>query len=167
PSYSHSAVRPVPAIEPQRTCLMYRARKFLAPALAFACALGFFSVGSMRQTLNAASAPSFGLQRPWMESSTFVRPAQRGLALLDRLLRRPNAMLGNLSTPAGFGLRFDGVNDYVTFGTALSLGAPKFTLEVWFMREGPGVATTSGSGGLSTAVPLVTKGRAEAEGSNL
>ena len=70
-------------------------------------------------------------------------------------------------TPSGFGLRFDGVDDRVTFGPALPLGAQKFTIETWFMREGAGVGTTTGTGGITLAVPLLTKGRAELEGSNV
>ena len=40
--------------------------------------------------------------------------------------------------PPDNALDFDGVNDYVTFGAAPGLGATSFTLELWFMREGPG-----------------------------
>ena len=66
-----------------------------------------------------------------------------------------------------YALQFDGVDDRVTFGTALPLGASTFTLELWFMRTGTGtVASTAGTGGIS-AVPLITKGRAEVDGSNL
>src|SRR5204862_4930312 len=36
----------------------------------------------------------------------------------------------------------------------------------WFKRDGTGVSTSTGSGGVD-AIPLVTKGRAEAEGSNV
>src|SRR5512132_918905 len=62
-------------------------------------------------------------------------------------------------------LQLDGVNDYVTFGSAAgSLGASQFTLEAWFMRAGAsGVSVGTGTGGLSGALPLVTKGRAEAD----
>src|SRR5437660_6515775 len=38
-----------------------------------------------------------------------------------------------------------------------------FTLETWFRRDGVGIATFSGTGGV-TAIPLVTKGMAETEG---
>ena len=70
-------------------------------------------------------------------------------------------------TAAGeFGLQFDGLDDRVTFGQALNLGAPQFTLELWFMKTGAGVATSTGTGGIN-AIPLVTKGRAEAEASNV
>ena len=62
-------------------------------------------------------------------------------------------------------LQFDGTNDYVTFGQATStLGATQFTLETWFKRAGTGGAGMStGTGGLTNAIPLVTKGRGEGE----
>ncbi|MEO6741614.1 MAG: hypothetical protein ABIP20_15325, partial [Chthoniobacteraceae bacterium] len=66
---------------------------------------------------------------------------------------------------AGTALSFDGVNDYVTFGPAPSLGSATFTIETWFKRTGTGVGTSTGSGGV-TAVPLVTKGRAEVDDTN-
>ena len=72
--------------------------------------------------------------------------------------------------PANAAVRFDGVNDYVTFGPAAGtaeLGAATFTIETWFKREGPGVALSTGTGGLAAVIPLVTKGRGEAEGSNV
>ena len=60
-----------------------------------------------------------------------------------------------------FGLDFDGTNDYVTFGDNATLGLSQFTLETWFRRDGAGVATQTGSGGLAAAIPLITKGRNE------
>ncbi len=72
----------------------------------------------------------------------------------------PAASLGN-------GLQFNGSNQYVTFGAAPGLDAPAFTLETWFKRTGAGVGTSTGSGGIASAIPLITKGRAEAEGSNV
>src|SRR5205085_2851430 len=39
-----------------------------------------------------------------------------------------------------------------------------FTVETWFKRDGAGVTTTTGTGGLAAVVPLVTKGRNEGEG---
>jgi hypothetical protein len=65
------------------------------------------------------------------------------------------------------GLQLDGSNDYVTFGQAPGLGAATFTIETWFKRTGAGTTTTTGSGGVSAAVPLVTKGRGEADGTNV
>src|SRR5207249_4787413 len=60
-------------------------------------------------------------------------------------------------------IQFGGTNAYVTFGAAPGLGASSFTLETWFRRDGVGVATNTGSGGV-VAIPLVTKGMAETEG---
>ena len=63
---------------------------------------------------------------------------------------------------------FDGVNDYVTFGPATaSLGVSNFTVECWFKRTGTGVATSTGTGGVTNGVPLVAKGKSESDGSNV
>jgi hypothetical protein len=64
--------------------------------------------------------------------------------------------------PGSAALRFDGANDYVTFGVAPGLGATNFTIECWFKRQGAGAATTTGTGGINV-LPLVTKGRGENE----
>ena len=61
-------------------------------------------------------------------------------------------------------LSFSGERDYVTFGKASALGVTAFTIETWFRREGDGSTAFTGNGGVD-AVPLVTKGRAEADGS--
>jgi hypothetical protein len=68
---------------------------------------------------------------------------------------------------SGSALQLNGSGQYVTFGPAAGLGAPSFTLEAWFKRTGPGVGTSTGSGGIASAIPLVTKGRAEDDGSNV
>ena len=64
-----------------------------------------------------------------------------------------------------FGIDFDGSDDHVTFGDNAALGLPQFTLETWFRRDGAGVSTGTGSGGITAAIPLVTKGRNESDGS--
>src|SRR5690349_1405138 len=66
----------------------------------------------------------------------------------------------------GAGLQFDGTNDYVTFGAASGLGLQTFTVETWFKRTGAGIAVSTGTNGVS-AVPLVTKGSPQADGSNV
>ncbi len=76
---------------------------------------------------------------------------------------------GNL--PANTALWFDGVNDYVTMGTATDLGAGGpptngMTLECWFRKDGTGATTSSGTGGITVA-PLFSKGRGENDGSNV
>ncbi len=65
------------------------------------------------------------------------------------------------------GLRFDGTNDHVTFGDPSALKLATFTIETWFRRDGPGATTGTGSGGVTAAVPLLTKGRSENDGSNV
>ncbi|MBN2507718.1 MAG: lamin tail domain-containing protein [Verrucomicrobia bacterium] len=62
-----------------------------------------------------------------------------------------------------YGLQFDGIDDYVTFGLAPELGVSTFTLETWFAWTGSGSAASSGAGGV-TAIPLLTKGRGEYDG---
>jgi hypothetical protein len=59
-------------------------------------------------------------------------------------------------------LSFNGTNQYVTLGTSTNLNAANFTLETWIKRTGAGIGTSTGSGGV-TAIPLITKGRAEGE----
>jgi hypothetical protein len=67
----------------------------------------------------------------------------------------------------GYGaLRFDGSDDHVTMGSGTALGAAAFTLECWMRKLGTGLTSTSGNGGI-VAVPLITKGRGEAENSNV
>jgi len=75
------------------------------------------------------------------------------------------------TNPANTALKFDDVDDCVTMGAApaLNAGGPPsngFTLECWFRKEGAGVVSTSGNGGVS-AVPLFGKGRGEGENSNV
>ena len=84
------------------------------------------------------------------------------------------ALISSLSAytaTAQTGLQFNGSSQYVTFGPATStLGAQSFTVECWFKRTGTGMLATTGAGGGTgalSAIPLVTKGRGEADGSNL
>ena len=72
---------------------------------------------------------------------------------------------GNLS--AQYSLSFNGTNQRVTFGAAAGLGVSSFTLECWFYKSGAGVGASTGSGGITSGIPLIAKGRGEADGSNL
>ena len=63
-------------------------------------------------------------------------------------------------------LSLGGVDGYVSFGAASSLGLPNFTLETWLRRDGVGASAYTGGGGV-TAIPLITKGRGEDDGSNV
>ena len=69
--------------------------------------------------------------------------------------------------PAGAGgLYFDGMTDQITLGDAAALKLSTFTVETWFRKEMAGIATTTGTGGV-IAVPLVAKGRNQADNSTL
>ena len=60
-------------------------------------------------------------------------------------------------------LQFDGTNDHVSLGSAAGLGATNFTLEAWIKKTGAGATVSTGANGL-TAVPLITKGRHDQDG---
>ena len=72
----------------------------------------------------------------------------------------------SVNAASEYALQFDGVDDRVTFGSASPFGATNFTLELWFKKQGAGIATSTGTGGV-TAVPLITKGMAQSDGSTL
>jgi hypothetical protein len=61
-------------------------------------------------------------------------------------------------------LYFDGIADHVGLGDAADLKLSTFTLETWFKRETPGVAANTGA---LVAIPLIAKGRDQAEGTTL
>ena len=67
--------------------------------------------------------------------------------------------------PANKAIDFGGTNAFVTLGPAPGLGASRFTIETWFRRDGAGIATNTGTGGV-IAIPLVTKGMAEVDDVN-
>ena len=91
---------------------------------------------------------------------------------LGRVIRQGIGMavlcLGFFVSPApaapAAALQFDGVDDRVTFGTATNLSSFTFTLETWFKRTGTGVGASTGGGGIGDAIPLIAKGRGEADG---
>ena len=49
-------------------------------------------------------------------------------------------------------------------GTRRRSHLSQFTLECWFRRDGDGVTTSTGTGGITDAIPLLTKGRHEEDG---
>ena len=99
-----------------------------------------------------------------------LRTPPRALAcalLIGALLAAPGFFLATPALANVSALDFaSGSSQRVTFGAAPSLGLQQFTLELWFMRQGTGATASSGTGGI-VAIPLVTKGRGEAEGSNV
>jgi hypothetical protein len=62
----------------------------------------------------------------------------------------------------GSALDFAG-STYVTFGDPAVLDLAQFTVECWFRRDGAGTTTSTGSGGITAAIPLVTKGTSESD----
>lgn len=62
------------------------------------------------------------------------------------------------------GLYFDGATDHVALGDPAELKLSTFTLETWFRRETPGTAASTGG---VTAIPLIAKGRNQADNSTL
>ncbi|MCB9333943.1 MAG: DNRLRE domain-containing protein, partial [Lewinellaceae bacterium] len=62
-----------------------------------------------------------------------------------------------------YALDFNGSNNLVDCGNDASLHVTNFTLEAWIKIEAPGVSTSTGSGGITNIVPIIMKGRAEAE----
>ena len=65
--------------------------------------------------------------------------------------------------PGSYALDFGGTNGYAAFGNPAKLHLTSFTIETWFNRQGAGTTTTTGTGGVTAAIPLVTRGRGEAE----
>ena len=59
----------------------------------------------------------------------------------------------------GTALQLNGSSQYATLGASSDLQSPTFTLELWFKRTGAGVGTTTGTGGIASAIPLITKAR--------
>src|SRR2546426_3079281 len=126
--------------------VMQRANRYAITGALLGGLLCVLPLGSALMSVHAAPGLSLLRGRP-IGSSMGAPPARSGGSLVDRLLRLPRAMFGSPAGPPVFGLRFDGVDDRVTFGPAPALGSPTFTLEAWIMREGAGkTAATGGSG---------------------
>lgn len=62
-------------------------------------------------------------------------------------------------------LQLNGSSTYVSFGAAPGLATQTFTIETWFMKTGPGTASTTGTDGIDI-IPLVAKGAPQADGDN-
>ena len=112
---------------------------------------------------------TFAQPNEWATTATFSSAGTYVLMLSanDGALTGTDTLTVTVSTATtNRAIDFGGSNAYVTFGAAPGLGAATFTIEAWFRRDGAGVATSTGTGGV-TAVPLVTKGRSESDGSNV
>ena len=86
-----------------------------------------------------------------------------------------NGVLSNGTRVAGFvvpvvpgvleALDLGTAGAYATFGDPSKLDLAAFTVETWFRRDDEGVAGTTGSGGITDFIPLVTHGAPEADNS--
>ena len=69
---------------------------------------------------------------------------------------------------AGSALEFTtNTGTYVTFGDPAKLDLATFTIETWFKRTGDGTSITTGTNGIPNAIPLVTHGAQQAEGTSV
>ncbi|HST14059.1 MAG TPA: LamG-like jellyroll fold domain-containing protein, partial [Gaiellaceae bacterium] len=77
-----------------------------------------------------------------------------------------NVVTVSLTVTAAAGdtaLQLNGSTQYATLGAASDLRSATYTAELWFERTGAGVGTSTGTGGIASAIPLIAKGRAEGE----
>lgn len=112
-------------------------------------------------TLSSAWASNGTLLLRWVDDNSQQTSPDQVMGLDNVSLSLPVTTTGNQA------LLFNG-NRYVTMGASTAtLGTSSLTVECWFKRTGTGVTTTTGTGGVTTAIPLVTKGRGESENSNV
>ena len=82
---------------------------------------------------------------------------------LESVLAAGNSALQFDLAPSTGAVQLNGSSQYMTLGSASQLRSATFTVELWFQRTGAGTPTSTGTGGITNAIPLITKGRAEAE----
>ncbi len=125
--------------------------------------------------LNVAPLTSAIFTDNTVANGTLYSYTVRALDTSANLSSPSTAVVATPNALAGAAMQFNGINQYVTFGPAdgtSALGASTFTIETWFKRTGFGVGTSTGAGGFENAttglaIPLISKGRAQADGSNL
>ena len=61
--------------------------------------------------------------------------------------------------PSTGAVQLNGSSQYMTLGNVTQLRSATFTVELWFQRTGAGAPTSTGTGGITNAIPLITKGR--------
>src|SRR5882672_8748224 len=92
-----------------------------------------------------------------------LRPSKVLLGFLFGALLFP--VFPRLALAQNQALKLGSGNAYVSFGDPTALHLAQFTIETWFRRDGTGVTGGTGTGGIPSFLPLVTKGAAEGEGS--
>ncbi|MFY9588106.1 MAG: LamG-like jellyroll fold domain-containing protein [Actinomycetota bacterium] len=128
------------------------------------------SQSDIQSTMNQELESGTGLRGRWglNEGSGTVANDSTG-STIGTLTNGPAWVVGQALTPppvTPHALQFVSApapppapGQYVTFGAAPGLASPTFTLETWFKRTGTGVGTQTGSSGLVSSVPLISKGR--------
>ena len=114
-------------------------------------------------TVTFGNASALSTSATFSEQGTYVLQ----LSASDGVLSASDTMSVTVAAnPTNKGLDLGGTNAYVALGAAPGLRVSTMTIETWFRRDGTGIATNTGSGGV-IAIPLVTKGMAETEGGSV
>jgi hypothetical protein len=101
------------------------------------------------------------------QNGSCVNAAIDNCCMSDAACNDANTCTADSCTSANTGaLQFNGTTQYVTMSLAPALGSTAFTVECKFRRDGTGTSTSTGTGGLSSVVPLISKGRGEADGTS-
>ena len=118
-----------------------------------------------------------GATRTYTPTAGYTGPDSFTFTANDGGLTSPPATVSITVSPIGvqtnYAIDFGGTDAYVTFGAAPGLGVSTMTIEAWFRRDGAGAGTSTGTGGFNDAattglaIPLITKGRAQSDGSNV
>ena len=121
----------------------------------------------IQASMNTEIGPTNGLSGLWHLNATSGTTAADGAgnSTLNNGTVTPTATWSpgiGMPFPTTSGLQLNGTTQYVTMGASPGLRSSAFTVELWFRRTATGLGTSTGSGGV-TAIPLITKGRAEGE----
>ena len=125
------------------------------------------SQSEIQASMNTEIGPTNGLLGLWHLNATSGTTAADGAgnSTLNNGTVTPTATWSpgiGMPFPTTSGLQLNGTNQYVTMGASPGLRSSTFTVELWFRRTATGLGTSTGTGGV-TAIPLITKGRAEGE----
>ncbi|HYM53160.1 MAG TPA: LamG-like jellyroll fold domain-containing protein, partial [Candidatus Dormibacteraeota bacterium] len=123
------------------------------------------AVAARPRRWRAASLVTIGALLASIVASTVPPTASVAAAGTALQLASASWVPGFAAPASNVALQLNGSSQYGTVGTASQLRSPTFTLELWFRRTGAGIASANGTGnfGIPDPIPLMTKGRAEAE----
>ncbi|HNQ15019.1 MAG TPA: hypothetical protein PKM58_05615, partial [Pyrinomonadaceae bacterium] len=120
--------------------------------------LAKLAVSGLSDGLLAGTALQFDGSNQYVTfGDTRLTPGTLAGATLPTWNTTANSRLGSSS------LTFNGSTGYVTTGTGTAFNSATFTVETWFYRTAAGTGVTTGTGGIASAIPLLTKGTSESE----